>query len=111
MKYTIILSFFLNLLSLNAQNLTYTWSAVDDFNKDEEISEVLSMDNNHTYIYKKTGNNPNAYHIIEKYDNNLKLIYSAEGVMEGKSPKDYVGFLKYKVCNGKALAFFYHYIN
>ncbi|MDP2175709.1 MAG: hypothetical protein Q8K70_07340 [Bacteroidota bacterium] len=111
MKYTIILSFFLNLLSLNAQNLIYTWSAVDDFNKDEEISEVLSMDNNHTFIYKKTGNNPNAYHMIEKYDNNLKLIYSAEGVMEVKSPKDHVGFLKYKVCNGKALAFFFHYIN
>ncbi|HEY1048064.1 MAG TPA: hypothetical protein VGF79_16610 [Bacteroidia bacterium] len=92
-----------------AQNTTFKWGQLGEFkNSDDHFTEVLHFSDNAVFLdrydYKS------YKHYIEKYDANLKLVYSVEAYMTKSEIKNTMSYAGAAVLGGKAY-FFIHVWN
>ncbi len=94
---------------LAAQSPSFLWSPVMEFKfKKEAIDKVMSYDGNSLFLLRSGGELPTWYQ-MEKYDANLKPVYQTALKPTVKGPRDNNGYISSLVCNGKPIAFFYHW--
>jgi hypothetical protein len=97
------------MFATQAQNTSFKWGQVSEFkNAEEFFDEVLYFGDDATFMLKR--NVKNFQYYIEKYDANLKLVYSTEAFVTNNEKTNSQSFAGAAVLNGKGY-FFMHVWN
>jgi hypothetical protein len=97
------------MFATQAQNTSFKWGQVNDFKNEEEyFDEVLYFGDDATFMLKR--NVKNYHYYVEKYDANLKLVYSTEAFVSNNEKTNSQSFAGAAVLNGKGY-FFMHVWN